>query len=42
MIYALLQQGNYTVLIAAASGGHLDCVQLLVENGAEVNTADPV
>ncbi len=29
--------GGYTPLMLAAQGGHLDVVQLLIENGADVN-----
>jgi ankyrin repeat protein len=36
-----LQEG-YTALIAAAGAGQLGCVQLLIQHGADVNTADPV
>jgi hypothetical protein len=30
-------EDGYTPLFLAAAGGHLDCVELLVENGADVN-----
>ena len=37
-----LSKEGFTALIAASSAGHLDCVKLLLDHGAEVNTADPV
>ncbi len=37
-----LKKEGFTALIAAASAGHIDCVKLLLDRGAEVNTADPV
>lgn len=44
-IYKLLElhvQEGYTALIAASSAGQLECVRLLIQHGADVNTADPV
>jgi hypothetical protein len=35
-------QEGYTPLIAASSAGKLECVQLLLDHGADVNIADPV
>ncbi len=42
MQFVFLMQDGYTPLMAAASGGSLEVVRLLVEKGAEVNTADDV
>jgi hypothetical protein len=33
----LVGEDGYTPLFLAAAGGHLDCVEILVENGADVN-----
>jgi hypothetical protein len=35
-------QDGFTALIAAAAGGHLECVRLLVDHGADVHKGGPV
>lgn len=35
-------QEGFTALIAASSAGHIECVKLLLDHGADIHLADPV
>ena len=40
--YAIILQSGQTALMMASNGGHVECVQLLLDKGAQVDHQDRV